>query len=887
MKAQLQSSGVIQQPWTDIGPRPTVCKVCGSNVHWGAWTDSMGVDPANPQTVYIGNPGAGVWKTTNGGTNWNPMTDNAPLMGIGSIAIAPSNSSVVYAGTGNGDYGVGILKSTDYGNTWTLLPGPFKGPFGPNQFFDGGFFIIALAVHPQNPNIVLAGAFQGRQSNRGIYRSTDGGTTWTQVFSGGQATSFAWNPQNGNIVYTAIGEYYSPAQNGIYKSTDGGATWVLSENGVAATLFTSADNIHLSMCASNPNVIYASLPGISGGTLAVLKTVDGGMTWAQLPMPIASRSFQVIVHPQNPNIVFVGDVTMYRSVDGGQTWSAVSAGANGVYLFGDFRSLGFASDGSVLYVGDDGGMWRTLDAASSTINWTPLNDTQERTLFEPGSAISIHPTDPTIGFGGAQDLGILKYSGTKAWEHVQACDGGTTLIDPLNPQNVYGTCEGITIYKSTAGGAAGTWTSVITGINTADRARFIPTIAMDVKNPQRLLYGSYRLYQSLNAAQTWSPISEDLSNNCYAGIASISISPVSSGTVYVGGQCNSTVYVSTNAMAASPTWTDRSAGLPSNRDLTRVVADLTDPMTAYVTISGFTWSTSPQGHVFRTHNGGMTWTDISGNLPNIPVNDLAIDPDLSATLYVATDIGVFWTSNGGAAWAPLGTGLPHAYVQCLRIHQSSRILRTATLGRGMWDLRIPLINSEAPPVVSPSSGAGSAQAFTFTYNDSAGYQDISGYQIVINSKLTGVNSCYILVGRGTNTISLADDAGNPGPTNSIGFPGVLQNSQCSVLSSVSSQSGSGNTVTLTLTVVFKPGFAGPKNVYTSFNNNAGVSSGFQPVGAFTATVNPQPISGTSVVPSSGTTAAQSFTFNHFDPNGFEDLAGARVVLNSALIVINA
>ncbi len=192
-----------------------------------------------------------------------------------------------------------------------------------------------------------------------------------------------------------------------------------------------------------------------------------------------------------------------------------------------------------------------------------------------------------------------------------------------------------------------------------------------------------------------------------------------------------------------------------------------------------------------------------------------------------------------------------------------------------------------PPSVSPSSGSDSAQAFTFTYTDLGGFQNMAGSQIVINSTLTGVNSCYILFGRGNNTISLADDAGNPGPTNSVGFPGVLQNSQCSILSSVSSQSGLGNTETLTVYVVFKPRFAGLKNVYVNSNNNAGVSAGFQQVGTFTATVNTQPIASNSVVPSSGFGPAQSFTFNYSDPNGYEDLAGSQVVFNTALNGVSA
>ncbi len=864
-----QAAGISPQPWTDIGPRPTV----NGSWRWGAWTDSIAVDPTDSQTVYIGNPGSGVWKTADGGTTWNPKMDNAPAMGIGAIAVAPSNSSIVYAGTGNWDYGVGILKSIDKGNTWTLLPGPFQGPFGPNQYFDGGFIIVALAVHPQNPNIVLAGAFEGQQSRRGIYRSTDGGSNWTQVFSGGRGTSFAWNPQNPNIVYAAIGDFYSPAQNGIYKSADGGFTWILSQNGVAPTLVAGAIEIFLSICASAPNVLYASLFASGGGTLAVIKTVNSGTTWTTLPIPTSPRGFQVTVHPQDPNIVFVGDVKLYRSQDGGQTWQNVTSGIS----FTDFRSFVFSSDGGVFYVGSDGGMWKTSDPALSTINWTPLNDTLETTLFYPGSPISIHPTDPKIGFGGAQDLGILKYSGTKAWQQVQGCDGGTTLIDPTNPQNVYATCQGISIYKSTSGGAVGTWTSTIAGIVTTDRARFVPTIELDLQNPQRLLYGTYRLYQSLNGAQTWAPISQDLSNGCSAGIASISISPINGNAVYVGGQCNGTVYVSTNAMVASPTWTDRSAGLPNNRDVTRVVAGLTDPMIAYVTMSGFTWPTSTQGHVFRTQNAGVTWTDISSNLPNIPVNDLSIDPDIPGTLYVATDIGVFSTSNGGASWAPLSTGLPRAYVQNIRVHQPSRILRAATLGRGMWDLDIRLTT----PTVAPAGGIGSAQAFTFTYTDLAGYQNVSGSQIIINSTTSPAGACYILFGRGNNAVTLVNDAGTPGPLTTLGAPTVLQNSQCSVLASISSQSGAGSAVTLTLYVVFKPAFAGPKNVYSAFSTNGGLSSGLKQVGTFTATINTTPISAVSVTPTSGTGQAQAFTFNYFDPNGYPNISGSQVLFSAS------
>ncbi|MDQ2945304.1 MAG: SBBP repeat-containing protein [Acidobacteriota bacterium] len=189
--------------------------------------------------------------------------------------------------------------------------------------------------------------------------------------------------------------------------------------------------------------------------------------------------------------------------------------------------------------------------------------------------------------------------------------------------------------------------------------------------------------------------------------------------------------------------------------------------------------------------------------------------------------------------------------------------------------------------VSPSSGSGSSQAFTFTYTDPNGYQDISGSQIIINSTTSGAGACYILFGRGSNAIALANDAGTPGPLTTLGAPTVLQNSQCSVLASISSQSFSGNTVTLTLFVVFKPSFAGAKNVYTAFSTNGGVSSGLQQVGTFTATVNTTPISAVSVTPASGSGQAQSFTFNYFDPNGYPNTSGSQVLFNATTSSIGA
>jgi photosystem II stability/assembly factor-like uncharacterized protein len=232
---------------------------------------------------------------------------------------------------------------------------------------------------------------------------------------------------------------------------------------------------------------------------------------------------------------------------------------------------------------------------------------------------------------------------------------------------------------------------------------------MDPHNPQRLLFATYRLYETHDGALTWNVISADVSNRCYAGVTSIAISPVDSNITYVGSECGN-ISVTTNGLSSLPTWTNRTTSNLPQRDLTSVVADVRSASTAYVTFSGFSYGTDHAGHVFKTTDTGASWTDISGNLPNIPVNHLLVDPDISERLYVATDIGVFATSNSGVSWEGLSAGLPRAYVQTLALHRPTRILRATTLGRGMWEL--PLVpspidssQSDRPEVIRPPAGS--------------------------------------------------------------------------------------------------------------------------------------------------------------------------------------
>jgi photosystem II stability/assembly factor-like uncharacterized protein len=715
-RARASGSAAIQTAtagqWTLIGPSPTH-NLPFNGMVTSAWTDALAVDPRNVNVAYLGAPGGGVWKTTDGGAHWTPLTDSQPSVAIGSIAIDPLHPDTVLAGTGDHYvYGDGLLRSTNAGATWTFISGPFDGAItNPSEFYGGGARINQFSFHPVNDQIVLAAVWKYPYTTGGIYRSTDNGVTWQAVSLLGPASSVLFDPTNGNVAYAAFSNFFGKepgVTEGIYKSTDAGLTWN-PVNGPAGSPFAmdllTAGDIMLAMAPSSTSTLYATVQAMgSFGPVTpaanIFKTVDGGATWnavANLPF-YGNKGMVVTVHPTHPEIVFVGEAHPYRSMDGGAHWSDVLQGANGVNIFGDIRSFGFSAGGTTMYLGCDGGVWSTIDAANATVNWTNLNTTIATTLFYPG--LSFHPTDPAISFAGAQDQGVQKYSGTTTWNTVSNCDGGWTAIDQITPSNVYATCQtGIAqVLKSTASGNNGTFSAVMSGINAGDRVTFIPPMVMDPSHSQTLYYGTYRLYQTTNAASLWTPISPDLTpvptdmNPPSGTITAIAVSATDANRVYTGASTGR-VWTTGNALAgASAVWSDISTGLP-RRSVSQVVVDPTNASIGYAIFSGFTAGASYNdfaGHVFKTTNAGVSWTDISGSLPNVPANDLVVDPDLPNFLYLGNDIGVYSSTNSGATWNPMGVGLPHVVVDSLKLHRPSRTLRAATLGRSTWDLPVPI-----------------------------------------------------------------------------------------------------------------------------------------------------------------------------------------------------
>ena len=687
--------------WTFIGPKPTGTPYTFPVVS-GRIT-ALALDPRNPSmVVYAGAADGGVWKTTDGGLHWTPLTDHQNSLAIGSLLIDPANPDTVYAGTGeenfNGDayYGAGILKSTNGGASWTRYPGPFAAPNGPDSFYNGGGRIGSLALQPGSSTVLLA-AVQ-RFPDDGIYRSTDAGVHWKHVFSGTPATQVIFDPGNPSTAYAAVGYGFAASGAGIYKSTDGGLTWnILTGTGSNVLPTANVGRVALAMAPSNSSVLYAGIDDTrNSGLLGMYKTIDGGQNWTRLSSAPAYCAPQcwydnvIAVHPTDANTVFAGgafSITLVRSLDGGSTWRTVQSEQNFGNVHADVHALAFTPDGSQLFVGNDGGMYLTANPKAPKIAFHHLNTTLALTQFYPG--MSLHPTNIQAGLGGTQDNGTQQYSGTKKWNQVTCGDGGFTAINPINPQVVYTTCELISIQKSTSGGGnPSAWQSAQNGINTSDPVQFIPPLVMDLSSPDRLYFGTNRVYQTTDGASSWTAISPDLTSGNGNSLTSVAVSPVNANTVWALSG-DGLVHVTNNALSGTAAvWTNVTSSILPARFPTQIAASPVSATAAYLAFSGFSGFTDHVGHVFETTDGGQTWTDISGNLPNIPVNDIVADPDLANTVYAALDIGVYYTTNNGAAWAPLFRGLPRVAVLSLKLHEATRTLRAGSHGRGAWDVSV-------------------------------------------------------------------------------------------------------------------------------------------------------------------------------------------------------
>ncbi len=640
------------------------------------------------QTYYVGAASGGIFKTTDGGANWTPIFDDQQMLSIGDIEISKNDTDILWVGTGEVNAGGGslaydgdgIYRSADGGITWEIKGLPDVGSIG------------KIVIDPNDDNTLFVGAMGPLfrdDTNRGVYRSTDGGDTWDQVLFVSPITGvidMAIHPSNGNIVYAASWErvrrpemrQYGGATSGLHRSLDGGDTWNEMTTGLPGNP-SEKGRISIDISQSNPNVLYARYADANGSIQGVYRTANGGDTWTEMnSSQLTNIGFHwwfrgIFVDPTDEDIIYNVDFVVQKSTNGGASWSGTFPS---VHVDQHAMAFNASAAGEVL-LGNDGGFYKSTNNGSSSVKDNTLPITQFYRFY-------VDPQNGNKIYGGTQDNNTIRTTtgGSSDWSAIFGGDGFQPLVDADNTNVIYALSQRGNLGKSTNNGAS--FSSALNGIPGADRNNWDTPIAFDPNDSQTLYYGTQRLFKTTNAAGNWTAISPDLTNGSGGGnltfgtIISISVSPFDSQRIYVGTD-DGNVWVTPDG---GTNWNNVSAGLP-DRWVTSVYASPIDTDVVYITLSGYRYG-EDNGHVYMSENAGTSWVDIGTGLPDIPVNDIIMDR--FANLYLATDIGVLASLDDGTTWEVLGDNMPAVVVTDMHIHESDELLYAATYGRSAYKL---------------------------------------------------------------------------------------------------------------------------------------------------------------------------------------------------------
>ncbi len=660
--------------WQNLGPSLLV--------RYNGRLASHAFDLHDKDRVWIGSASGGLWLTEDSGDSWTPKTDNIPSTGIGAIVIKPDDNNTLLIGTGEGysptntviKPGIGILKSTDGGNTW--LPTSFSYSLGAQVS------ILRMAWHPTNTNEVWAAA------TNGLWKSTDEGINWTLVMGDGtNHANFICNDiiiqkNDPSILFTAF------EGKGVFKSTNGGQSFQQLTNGLPTS---DMNIIRVSQCESEPNVLYTSIIRVSNFSLhGVFKTTDNGESWTKLtsaPNAPCSPQFVnfcqgwynnfVTVSPYDPDHVFFGGVTMWESRSGGLFWTQKDRlictnciDPPACTMWADHHDFGFSPhDSLLLYSLNDGGVAISTDGGQC---FEDKNDGLVTSQFISATASRINPDILT---GGLQDHGIhaVDVSNGLEWYKWAWFDGADVEIHSNDPSIFYGTWIDGTYWKF-SGGSQIIGTQINSGMNLNENtSTFYAPLAIHPENGNILLGATQqKLYRSSNGGLSWTPV---LTGSLFSDFRFSEANP----SIAYATSWNGTSWSFYRSEDAGNTWTTTNSA-PGWR-VTDIKTSALDENVIFATRNSINAATA---HVYKSVDGGNSWLPIQGNLPDITTNAFAVDFTNDDILYVGTDLGVFISTNGGIEWSPYNDGLPITYVYDIEYNPTDSTLVVGTLGRGVW-----------------------------------------------------------------------------------------------------------------------------------------------------------------------------------------------------------
>lgn len=652
--------------WTSLGPDS-----------WNSigWNPGIGrinviaVDPNNSNVIYVGAPAGGCWKSTNGGNSWTPLTDTLATLGVSGIAINPQNSNEIYLATGDGDgsdtYSIGVIKSTDGGNTWQST--------GLNWNTTQSRVMSKIIINPNNPTELYVA------TNNGLWKTNNSGSSWTNVRTG-VFRDVEYNPLNPNTVFACTNTNF-------FKSINGGAFNMIT---TGLPNVTQVGRMTIAVTANDTNYVYLLAANSSDyGFLGLYRSTDGGNTfslrtnspnilgWNTTGSDSGGQGWYdlaLAVSPNNKNEVFTGGVNVWKSTNGGASFSANTqwnwpTGSFG-YVHADIHTLDYF--GNNLFCGSDGGVFKSTNSGSS---WSDLTAGLEVTQFY---RLGMSATNAGTVIGGAQDNGCsLLKSGT--WTHVTGGDGMECLVDYSNDNYIYSTSQYGTIYRSTNGGAS--FSNISGSIN--ENGAWVTPYVIDPNNPSTLFAGYENVFKTTNRGNSWTQISNFSATGT---IRSMAVAPSNSNVIYIATLTQ--IRKTTNGGSS---WTVINNGLP-NLNISYIAVHNLNPNILWVTFSGF----SNGNKVYKSVDGGTSWVNVSGNLPNIPINCVVYENGTNNGIYVGTDMGVYYKNDDLLNWEAFMDNLPNVQVNELEIFYPTGKIRAATYGRGIWESG--LFQANTPPV---------------------------------------------------------------------------------------------------------------------------------------------------------------------------------------------
>jgi len=700
---KLKTSSIFNLQWIPIGPVMNSARV-----------EAVQGDPAHPGTIYVAFGSGNLWKTTNHGLSWQPLFENQSALGIGDIALAPSNPNIIWLGSGESLKkarnftmpGTGVFRSDDGGRTWK------------NMGLPDSYHIGEIAIHPHNPNIVFVavlGHFWSPNENRGLYRTLDGGQTWERVLYVNDRTGandVVISPSNPDVVYASLWEDYPGIcgpESGLYKSSDGGQTWTRLKGGLPDGPKTG--RIGLAVSWSNPDKVYALVDNLNKKkniAAEVYRTVDGGRSWQRTHKDdlyifpgIGWYFADCYVNPQNDDEIFALGVRIAHSSDGGRTFELI--GGDVFHLFSsqaeclhlDHCELWIDHDHPRhLILGNDGGLYVSYDKGQS---WLHYNNIPTGEFYD----ISVDNQDPYFVYGGTQDDSSVygparewnpkfpdgwKYVWLDAWA---GGDGCYTVPDPEDPNIVYFSSQNGDIRRKDMGAdrSIGIMPSLPKGHPGKLAYNFVAPYIISPHNRLTLYQAGNYVFKSLNRGDSWRLISPNLAKSSFKEKKSVAVgalaeSPLEPGLLYAGTD-KGAFWVSQNDGLK---WEEHSQGLPA-RYIRSICPSRFKRSRVYVAVTGIN-DDDFHNYLFLSEDYGQNWKSITSNLPDEVAYVILEDPTNENLLYAGLLRGVYISVDRGRSWSLLGPDLPAMCISDLVIQEREMDLVAATHGRSIYKMNL-------------------------------------------------------------------------------------------------------------------------------------------------------------------------------------------------------